>query len=69
MYYTGCIKEKFTVMKSPLNSDFRNVVKTLYMYQLFSVFWYIYHHGPVVQSTISANPGLNFNLLFWFKHF
>ena len=24
--------------------------------------------GPVVQSTISANPGLNFNLLFWFMH-
>jgi hypothetical protein len=25
--------------------------------------------GPVVQSTISANPGLNFNLLFLFMHF
>ena len=24
---------------------------------------------PVVQSMISANPELNFNLLFWFKHF
>jgi hypothetical protein len=25
--------------------------------------------GPVVQSTISAIPGLNFNLLFYFMHF
>ena len=25
--------------------------------------------GPVVQSTISGNPGLNLNLLFWFMHF
>ena len=25
--------------------------------------------GSVVQSTISVNPGLNFNLLFWFMHF
>ena len=25
--------------------------------------------GPVVQSTISAIPELNFNLLFWFMHF
>ena len=25
--------------------------------------------GPVVQSTFSANPGLNLNLLFWFMHF
>ena len=25
--------------------------------------------GLVVQSTISANPGFNFNLLFWFMHF
>ena len=25
--------------------------------------------GPVVQSTFSINPGLNFNLLFWFMHF
>ena len=25
--------------------------------------------GPVVQSTISTNSGLNFNLLFWFMHF
>jgi hypothetical protein len=24
---------------------------------------------PVVQSTISANPGLKFNPLFWFAHF
>ena len=29
----------------------------------------IVHQGPVVQSSISANPGLNFNLLFWFMHF
>ena len=25
--------------------------------------------GPVVQSPISANPGLNFNLLFLFMYF
>ena len=25
--------------------------------------------GPVVQSTISTNPGLNFNLLFWCMYF
>ena len=25
--------------------------------------------GPVVQSAISTNPGLNFNRLFWFMHF
>ena len=25
--------------------------------------------GTVAQSTISAKPGLNFNLLFWFMHF
>ena len=25
--------------------------------------------GPVVQSTISANPGLSFNQLFCFMHF
>ena len=25
--------------------------------------------GSVVQSTISAIPGLNFNVLFWFIHF
>ena len=24
--------------------------------------------GPVVQSTISANPGLKFNPLFWFRY-
>ena len=23
--------------------------------------------GPVVQSWISSNPGLKFNLLFWFE--
>ena len=33
----------------------------------FSVF--LNSLGPVVQSTISANPGLNFNLLFLFMHF
>ena len=27
------------------------------------------HQGPVVQSTISANPRLNFNLLLWFMYF
>jgi hypothetical protein len=27
------------------------------------------HLGPVVQSPISANPGLNFNLLFLFMYF
>ena len=25
--------------------------------------------GPVVQSSISANPGLNINTLLWFMHF
>ena len=25
--------------------------------------------GPVVQSRISANPGLKFNPLFWFVYF
>ena len=25
--------------------------------------------GPIVQSTISANAGLNFNLLFWLMPF
>jgi hypothetical protein len=29
----------------------------------------LFHQGPVVQSTISAIPGLNFNLLFLFMHF
>jgi hypothetical protein len=27
------------------------------------------NRGPVVQSPISANPGLNFNLLFLFMYF
>ena len=26
------------------------------------------NQGSVVESTISANPELNFNLLFWFMH-
>ena len=27
------------------------------------------YRGPVVQSSISANPGLNINTLFWFVYF
>jgi hypothetical protein len=33
------------------------------------VLLYIILYGPVVQSPISANPGLNFNLLFLFMYF
>ena len=28
-----------------------------------------YRPGPVVQSSISANPGLNINALIWFIYF
>jgi hypothetical protein len=39
-------------------------------YHYVCVYVYVYmYQGPVVQRWVSANPGLKFNLLFWFVYF
>ena len=42
----------------------RTLISTFITYPLVHI-----HQGPVVQSPIGANSGLNFNMLFLFMYF
>ena len=52
--------------ESPLALAYTHWIKVVPFLRSLTIFK---HLGPVVQSMINANPGLNFNLLFWFMYF